>query len=228
MDKLINKLFWCFNEDCNSFEDLTAVGRTGLPCFLSRYYLERTKATARSSFTFQAPPCHPGRWPPNLHITFFIFFPRVQVLQFPLLISIQAWETPSLGKWHLQPDLSTLSAVAPSSLWHPVFIFSPFLPSKVPNSSAPSIKMSGYITHMIKIKANNSPCILSYIVSHLAGPGTQPSLNKAKSKTSVTTLSSRSSAKIRLWIWQKTQPNQINILNAHWFSICLLSFTLKV
>lgn len=101
------------------------------------------------------------------------FFFWVQVLQFPFLICTQTWETPSLGKWHLQPDLSTLSSAAPPSLRHQVFIFSPFLPSKVPNSSVPSIKVSGCVTHMIKIKANNSPCILSYVASHLAGPGTQ-------------------------------------------------------
>lgn len=211
------------------FEDLPAVGRTGLPCFLSRYYLERTKATATSSFAYQAPPCCAGRWPPTQHITFFRVFFWVHVLQFPLLISTQTWETSSLGKiWHLQPDLSTLSTAAPPSLRHQVFIFSPFLPSKVPNSSVPSIKVSGYITHMIKIKANSSPCILSYIAPHLAGPGTQLSLNKAKSKTSVATSWLRSSAKIRLWIWQKTQPSPINILNSHWFSTWLLSFTFKV
>lgn len=119
---------------------------------------------------------------PKLCISLSGGFFGVPVLQFPLLTCTQTWETPSLGKWHLQPDLSALSSAAPSSLRHQVFIFSPLLPSKVPNSSVPSIKVSGYITHMIKIKANNSACILSYIVSHLAGPGTQLSLNKAKLK----------------------------------------------
>lgn len=158
------------------------MGRTGLPRFLPRYYLERTKATPTSSFDYQATSLLSWEVTPNSAYNFFLGFFGVQVLQFPLLISTQTWETPSLGNWHLQPDLSTLSSAAPSSLQHQVFIFSPLLPSKVPNSSVPSIKVSGYITHMIKIKANNSPCILSYIVSHLAGAGTQLSQNKAKLK----------------------------------------------
>lgn len=134
---------------------------------------------------------------------------------------------PQSGKWPLQPDLSFVSAAAPSSLRHQVFIFLPFLPSKVPNSSVPSIKMSAYITHMIKIKAKNSPCILSSIGCHLAGPGTQLSSNKTQPKTSPRAFLLWNSAKIRLWIWKKTQPTPINILNFLWFSTCLPSFTFK-
>lgn len=52
MNGQIVLMFWW---DSNSSEDLTAVGRTGLPCFPSRFYLERTKASATSPFAYQAP-----------------------------------------------------------------------------------------------------------------------------------------------------------------------------
>lgn len=107
----------------------------------------------------------------------FLFFLSLSVAISPV-ISVQACERSSPDKWYLQPNLSAVSPAdsSLSEISSIYFLVLPYLTSKVPNSSVPSIKMSDFITHMIKIKASVSFCILSHVVPHLVGPGRDTAL----------------------------------------------------
>lgn len=105
----------------------------------------------------------------------FYFF-WAWVLQFPLLYPYKLVNVAvQISGICSQISVLFLLQTHPS-LRYQAYIFLPYLTSKVPSSSVPSIKMSDFITHMIKIKASVSFCILSHVVPHLVGPGRDTAL----------------------------------------------------